>query len=125
MPWDLRYQRDARGKAYKAIFPALLRDNVCNTHSIKLVLLFTRDDRIVDFYYAILSCLWNMISVSDPNPVLVETILSVSEKDPKVYCDANHSFFVLCLYCWGYFAFNWTRLVDEVVTRQVWNACPA
>jgi len=57
MPWDLRYQRDARGKAYKAIFPALLRDNVCNTHSIKLVLLFTRDDRIVDFYYAILSCL--------------------------------------------------------------------
>ena len=39
--------------------------------------------------------------------------------------------FVLCLFClmrindcWGYFAFNWTRLF-EVVTLQVWNACPA
>ena len=28
MPWDLRYQRDARGKAYKAIFPALLRSSL-------------------------------------------------------------------------------------------------
>jgi len=39
--------------------------------------------------------------------------------------------FVLCLFClmrqnnfWSYFAVSWTRLV-EVVTRQVWNACPA
>ena len=29
----------------------------------------TRDDRIVDFYYSILSCFWKMITVSDPNPV--------------------------------------------------------
>ena len=48
----------------------------------------TRDDRIVDFHYLILTCFWQMISVSDPNPVLVEIILSVSENYPKVYCDA-------------------------------------
>ena len=38
------------------------------------VLLVTgRDERIVDFCYLILSCFGKMISVSDPNPVLVET----------------------------------------------------
>jgi len=36
-----------------------------------------------------------MISVSDPNPVYVEIILSVSENYPKVYYDAQHIF--LCL----------------------------
>jgi len=40
-----------------------------------------------------------MISVCDVNPVLVETIPSVSENYPKVYCDAQHTFFVLCLFC--------------------------
>jgi len=39
-----------------------------------------------------------MISVSDPNPVLVEIILSVSENYPKVYCDAQHTFFVLFIF---------------------------
>ena len=88
-----------------------------------------RDDWIVDFYYLILSCFWKMISVSDPIPVLVEIILSVSEKYPKVYCDAQHTF-LCCVYfalqnnCWSYFALNWARLV-EVVTWQVWNACHA
>jgi len=92
---------------------------------------YIRDDRIVDFYYPILSCFWNMISLSDPNPLQVEIILSVSENYPKVYCDAQHTFFVLCLFslmrqnnCWNYSAFGWTRLV-EVVTWQVWNVCPA
>jgi len=33
-----------------------------------------------------------MISVSGPNPALDETILSVSEDYPKVYCDAQHIF---------------------------------
>ena len=46
----------------------------------------SRDDRIVVIYYPILSCFWKMISVSDPNPVLVEIILSVSENYPKVHC---------------------------------------
>ena len=52
----------------------------------------TRDDRIVDFHYPILTCFRKMITVSDPNPVLVEIILSVSENYPKVYCDAQHIF---------------------------------
>jgi len=38
-----------------------------------------------------------MISVSDPNPVLVEIILSVSENYPKVHYDAQHTF--LCFVC--------------------------
>jgi len=39
---------------------------------------------------------------SDPNPVLVEIILSVSENYPKVYCDAQHTF-LRCAYfaSWG------------------------
>jgi len=45
----------------------------------------TRDDWIVDSCYPILSCFWKMISVSDPNSVLVEIILSVSDNYPKVY----------------------------------------
>jgi len=60
-----------------------------------------------------------MISVSDPNPVLVEIILSVSENYLKVYGAAQHTFL-----CCVYFAFSWTRLV-EAVTWQVWSACPA
>ena len=39
------------------------------------------------------------LSVSDPNPVLVEIILSVSENYPKVYYDAQHTFL-----CFVYFA---------------------
>jgi len=54
----------------------------------------TRDDRIVDFHYPILTCFRKMICVSDPNPVLVEIILIVSENYPKVYCDAQHIFCV-------------------------------
>jgi len=54
--------------------------------------LHTRDDRIVDFHYPILTCFRKMISVSEPNPVLVEIILSVSENYPIVYCDAQHIF---------------------------------
>jgi len=57
----------------------------------------TRDDWIVDFCYPILSCFGKMISVSDHNPVLDETILSVSENYPKVYCDAQHTF-LCCVY---------------------------
>jgi len=62
----------------------------------------TRDDRTVDFHYPILSCFWKMISVSDPNPVFVEIILSASENYPKVYCDAQH-IFLCCVYFspWG------------------------
>jgi len=63
------------------------------------VILCTRDDRIVDFYYPILSSFVKMISVSDPNPVLVEIILSVSENYTKVYCDEQHT-----LLCCVYFA---------------------
>jgi len=38
-----------------------------------------------------------MISVSDPNPVLVEIMLSVSETYPKVYYDAQHTFSVVSI----------------------------
>ena len=38
-----------------------------------IVSMCCRDDRIVDFYYPILSCFLNLIS--DPNPVLVKIIL--------------------------------------------------
>jgi len=34
------------------------------------------------------------MSASDPNPVMVKIILSVSENYPKVYYDAQHTFFV-------------------------------
>ena len=42
-----------------------------------------------------------MISLSDPNPVLFEIILSVSENYLKVYCVAQHTslsciYFALC-----------------------------
>jgi len=54
-----------------------------------------------------------MISVSDPNSVVVEITLSVSENYPKVHYDAQHRFFVLCVFClmrknnlWSYFAFS-------------------
>jgi len=61
--------------------------------------IWTRDDWIVDFSYPILSCFWKMIHIFNPNPVLVETILPVSENYLKVCCDAQHTFFVLCLFC--------------------------
>jgi len=57
--------------------------------------------------------------ISDPNPVLVEIILTVFENYPKMYYDAQHTFlycvyFALCFMwqntCWSYFAFSWTRL---------------
>jgi len=35
-----------------------------------------------------------MISVSDPNPVLVKIKLFLFENYPKVYYDAQHTFFV-------------------------------
>jgi len=38
-----------------------------------------------------------MISVSDPNPALVEIILSVSKNYPKVCYDAQHTF-LCCVY---------------------------
>jgi len=59
----------------------------------------SRDDRIVDFYYPILSCFRKMISVSDLNLVLIEIMLSESKNYPKLYCDAQHILFVLCLFC--------------------------
>jgi len=67
-----------------------------------------------------------MIFVSDPNPVLVKIILSVSENYPKVYYDAQHTF--LCGICEAkylleLFCLSWTRLAG-VVTWQAWNACP-
>jgi len=34
----------------------------------------TRDDRIVDFHYPILTCFRKMISVSDPNPVFLVSV---------------------------------------------------
>jgi len=68
-----------------------------------------RDDRIVLFYYPILSCFWKMISVSDPNPVLVEIILSASENYPKVYHDAQHTFL-----CFVYFAV-WGKITSGVI----------
>jgi len=55
----------------------------------------TRDDWIVDFHYPILTCFRKMISVSDPNPVLVEIILSVSES--VLWCTT----YILCC---AYFA---------------------
>jgi len=72
-----------------------------------------------------------MIFVSNPNPVLIEIILSVSEKlSESVLCCTTH-IFVLCLFClirqnngWSYFTFCWTRLV-ELVTWHVQNASPA
>jgi len=50
---------------------------------------------------------WKMISVSNPNPVLVKIILSGSEKYPKVYYDAQHT--VLCCV---YFAL-WGKIIAE------------
>jgi len=49
-----------------------------------------RDDWILDFYSPILSCSWKIISVSDPNAVLVQIILAVSENYPKVYYHGQH-----------------------------------
>ena len=68
-----------------------------------------RDDRIVDFCYPILSWFWKMISVSNPNPVLVKIILSVSEDYPELYYDAQHTFL-----CSVYFAL-WGKITVEVV----------
>ena len=73
----------------------------------------TRNDRIVNFHYPILSCFWKMISLSDPNPVLVEIILFVSENYPKVYCDAQHIFL-----CFVYFA-SWGKITLELFCLQL------
>ena len=51
-----------------------------------------RDDQTADFYYPILSCFWKMITVTDPNPVSVKIILSVSKNYPKMHYDAQHTF---------------------------------
>jgi len=77
----------------------------------------TRDDRIVVFYYPILSCFGKTISVSDPNPVLVEIILSVSQNCPKVYCDAQHTF-LCCVYfaSWGKITLTlWGKITARVI----------
>ena len=70
---------------------------------------------MVDFYYPILSCFGKMISVSDPIPVLVETILSVSENYPIVHCDAQHTF-LCCVYFapWGKIAI-WGKITVRVI----------
>ena len=77
--------------------------------AIRLAPEASRDDRIVVIYYPILSCFWKMISVSDPNPVLVEIILSVSENYPKVHCDAQHTSL-----CFVYFA-SWGKITSGVI----------
>ena len=76
-----------------------------------------RDDRIVHFLYPILSCFWKMISVSDPNPVLVEIILSVSENYLKVYCDAQHTFL-----CCVYFA-SWGKITAGAILPLAKHDC--
>jgi len=63
----------------------------------------------MDSYYPILSCFWKMISVSDPNPVLVKIILSVGENYSEVYYDAQHIF--LCSF---HFAL-WGKIPAEVI----------
>ena len=50
-----------------------------------------------------------MISVSDPNPVLVEIILSTSETCPKVCYDAQHIF--LCCVCVAFLG----KITTEVI----------
>jgi len=92
----------------------------------------TRDDRIVDFHYPILTCFLKIISVSDPIRILFW--LKSYYPYPKTIrkCIVVHNiYFVLCLFClvrqnncWSYFTFSWTQLV-EAVTWQVWNAYPA
>ena len=64
---------------------------------------------IVDFYFPILSCFSKLISVFDPNPVLVKIIPSRSENYPKVYYDAQHTFL-----CSVYFA-SWGKITAEVI----------
>ena len=52
----------------------------------------SRDDRIVFFYYPIQSCFLKMISESNPNPVLGEILLSITEKYPKcIFKNAQHN----------------------------------
>ena len=66
-----------------------------------------RDDLIMDFYYLIQSCFWKIISVSDPNPVLVETVISVSDPGhlKAIWkCIVMHNIhFLCCVYfaSWG------------------------
>jgi len=93
----------AGGLPFSAARPALFR-NLPD----RLFVQPARDDRIVDFYYPILSCFWKMISVSDPNHVLVEIILSVSENYSKMHYDAQHIFV-----CFVYFA-SWGKITSGV-----------
>ena len=80
---DRDFLADWPGRRDKALKPGLSR--------LKRDVWY-RDDQIVDFHYPILTCFVKMIFVSDPNPVLVEIILSVSENYPKVYCGAQYIF---------------------------------
>jgi len=72
-------------------------------HCCVEVCVCSRDDRIVDFHYPILSCFSKTVSVSDPYPAMVEIMLSVSENYPKVYCVAQHTFswsvYFVLLFC--------------------------
>jgi len=80
--------------AYHANSPA----SVCNLHICSFCWNIAQA-KIMIFHYPILSCFWKIISISDPNPVLVEIVLSVSENYPKMYDDAQHIFL-----CFVYFA---------------------
>jgi len=83
--------------------------DVMSEHAVKRVCVVVQcDDRIVFFYYLNLSCFWKMVSVSDPNPILVEIILSVFENYPKVYYDAQHTFL-----CFVYFS-SWGKITLEL-----------
>jgi len=62
-------------------------------------LAYSRDDRIVDFHYPFLTGFRKMISVSDPNPVLVEIILSVRKLFESVLLCTTY------ILCYAYFAF--------------------
>jgi len=71
------------------------------------------------YYCPILSCFWKIISVSDPNPLLVETVLSVFDNYSKVYCDAQHTFL-----CCVYFA-SWGKITAGVIlplTEHDWSS---
>ena len=64
----------------------------------------TRDDRIVGFYYPILSCFWKIISVSDPIRILF--LLKPYYPYPKTIWEfilMHNIYFLFCVYfaLWG------------------------